>query len=125
MKTKRLGWEECHGIQHTGIEGSQVNTVRDQRQVLKTGEIYITELYDRANRSENKWKQEKMCYWIRNFAPLVSWAKYIKIQSLPHSNLSILSYKYQPINGAQGNSHCFSSNNNNNNNNKHINTLCR
>ena len=52
MKTKELGWNETQGIQSIGIEDSQGNRIVDQRQVLKIGENYITELYDRPNRPE-------------------------------------------------------------------------
>ena len=52
MKTKELGWKEKQGIQNIGIEDSQGNRIVDQRQVLKIWENYVTELYDRTNRSE-------------------------------------------------------------------------
>ena len=52
MKTKELGWKETQGIQNIGIEDSQGNRIVDQRQVLKTWENYVTELYDRTNRPE-------------------------------------------------------------------------
>jgi uncharacterized membrane-anchored protein len=53
MKTKELGWKENHGIQNIGIEDSQGNIIIDQRRVLQIWDKYITELYDRANRSEH------------------------------------------------------------------------
>jgi hypothetical protein len=31
MKTKELGWKENHGIQNSGIEGSQGNIIIDHR----------------------------------------------------------------------------------------------
>ena len=49
MKTKEQGWKENQEIQNTGIEDSEGNIKVDQRQVLKTWESYITELYDQAN----------------------------------------------------------------------------
>ena len=52
MKTKELGWNETQGIQSIGIEDSQGNRRVDQKQVLKIWENYITEPYDRLNRSE-------------------------------------------------------------------------
>ena len=52
MKTKELGWKENHGIQT--IENSHRNIIIDQRPVLKISEIYITELFDPANRPENQ-----------------------------------------------------------------------
>ena len=52
MKTKELGWKETQGIQNIGIEDSQGNRIVDQKQVLKIWENYVTELYDRPNRSE-------------------------------------------------------------------------
>ena len=52
MKTIGLGWKEIQGIQNTGIEDSQGNRIVDQSQVLKIWENYITELYDRPNRTE-------------------------------------------------------------------------
>jgi hypothetical protein len=36
-----------------GIEDSQGNMIVDQKQVLKIWEIYVEELYNRANRLEN------------------------------------------------------------------------
>jgi hypothetical protein len=36
-----------------GIEDSQGNMIVHQKQVLKIWEIYVEELYDRANRPEN------------------------------------------------------------------------
>jgi hypothetical protein len=45
-------WKETQGIQNTGIEDSQWNRIVDQRQMLKIGENYVTELYDRPNRPE-------------------------------------------------------------------------
>jgi hypothetical protein len=52
MKTKELGWKETQGIKNIGIEDSQGNRIVDQRQVLKIWENYVTELYDRPNRTE-------------------------------------------------------------------------
>jgi hypothetical protein len=52
MKTKELGWKETQGIQNTSIEDSQGNRTVDQRQVLNIWDNYVTELYDRTNRSE-------------------------------------------------------------------------
>jgi len=52
MKTKELGCKETQGIQNISIEDSQGKRRVDQRQVLKIWENYVTELYDRPNRSE-------------------------------------------------------------------------
>jgi len=52
MKTKELGWKEAQGIQNIGIQDSQGNRIVDQRQVMKIWENYVTELYDRTNRTE-------------------------------------------------------------------------
>ena len=52
MKTKELGWKETKGIQNIGIEDSQGKRVVEQSQVLNIWENYITELYDRPNRTE-------------------------------------------------------------------------
>ena len=53
MKTKELSWKETQGIQNIGIKDSQGNRIRDQNQVLKIWENYITELYDRSNQPES------------------------------------------------------------------------
>ena len=52
MKTKEPGWKKTQGIQNIGIEESQGNRTVQQSQMLKILENYITELYDRTNRSE-------------------------------------------------------------------------
>jgi len=52
METKELSWEENRGIQNIGAEVSEGNITADNRHVLKIWENYITELYDRPNRSE-------------------------------------------------------------------------
>jgi len=52
MKTKEMGWKEIQEIQNIGIEDSRGNRIVDQRQVLKIGENYVTEIYDRPNRPE-------------------------------------------------------------------------
>jgi len=52
MKTKELGWKEIQVIQNIDIEDFQGNRIVDQKQVLKTWENYVTELYDRPNRPE-------------------------------------------------------------------------
>lgn len=46
---KELRCQENHGIQSVGIEDCQGNIIIDQRQVLKIGENYITELCDQAD----------------------------------------------------------------------------
>jgi len=46
-------WEQKHGIQNTGIEGSKGNIIVYKRQVLKIWENYITELYNPPNQPEN------------------------------------------------------------------------
>jgi len=46
-------WEQKHGIQNIGIEGSKGNRIVYKRQVLKIWENYITELYNQPNRWEN------------------------------------------------------------------------
>jgi hypothetical protein len=51
METKELGWKENRGIQNTGAGASEGNMTADKRLVLKIRENYITELYDRPNRS--------------------------------------------------------------------------
>ena len=62
MKTKQLGWKENHEIENICIEDSQENIATDQRQVLKNWEKCITELYNRANRTENVRKEEEIFY---------------------------------------------------------------
>ena len=52
MKTRELGWKENQGIQNTGIEDFQGNRIVEQSQVLKIWENYVTELYDRPNRTQ-------------------------------------------------------------------------
>jgi hypothetical protein len=52
MKTKELGWKETQGIKNIGIEDSKGNRIVDQSQVLKIGENYTPELYNRPNRPE-------------------------------------------------------------------------
>ena len=52
METKELGWKENRAIQNIGSEVSEGNITADNRYVLKIWENYITELYDRPNRSE-------------------------------------------------------------------------
>jgi hypothetical protein len=49
MKTKELGGKGNRGIQNTGIEHSEGNTIADQRQVMKLWENCFTELHDRSN----------------------------------------------------------------------------
>jgi hypothetical protein len=51
--SKGLSWKVNHRSQNVGIEESRGNIIVDQRKVLKIWENYITELYDRANRTEN------------------------------------------------------------------------
>jgi hypothetical protein len=51
--TLHLDWKENNGIRTTGFEDSQGNIILDQKQILKIWEIYVAELYDRANRPEN------------------------------------------------------------------------
>jgi hypothetical protein len=51
-KEKELGWKDNQGIRTIDIEDSQRNIIIDQRHVLKIWQTYITELYDRTNRSE-------------------------------------------------------------------------
>ena len=53
LKTKELSCKETQGIQNIGIKDSQGNRIRDQNQVLKIWENYITELYDRSNQPES------------------------------------------------------------------------
>jgi hypothetical protein len=48
-KAKELDRKENNGIRTVGIEDSQGNMIVDQKQVLKIWEIYVEELYDRAN----------------------------------------------------------------------------
>jgi hypothetical protein len=52
-KAKELDRKENNGIRKFGIEDSQGNMIVNQKQVLKIWEIYVEELYDRANRPEN------------------------------------------------------------------------
>jgi hypothetical protein len=52
-KAKELDQNENNGIRTVGIEDCQGNMTVDQKQVLKILEIYVEELYDRANRPEN------------------------------------------------------------------------
>jgi len=52
MKTKELGWQETQRIQNIGIEDSRWNRIVELSQVLKIWQNYITELYDRPNRTE-------------------------------------------------------------------------
>jgi hypothetical protein len=52
-KAKELDQKENNGIRTVGIEDSQGNMIVHQKQVLKIWEIYVEELYDRANRPEN------------------------------------------------------------------------
>jgi glycosylphosphatidylinositol transamidase (GPIT) subunit GPI8 len=51
-KAKELDRKENNGIRTVGIEDSQGHMIVDQNQVLKIWEIYVEELYDRANRPE-------------------------------------------------------------------------
>jgi hypothetical protein len=51
-KAKEIDRKENNGIRTVGIEGSQGNMRVDQKQVLKIWEIYVAELYYRANRAE-------------------------------------------------------------------------
>jgi hypothetical protein len=51
--SKKLSWKVNHKSQNAGILESQGNKILDQRKVLKIWENYITELCDRANRTEN------------------------------------------------------------------------
>ena len=46
-------WEQKHGIQNIGIEGSKGNIRGYKRQVLKIWENYIIELYNQPNQPEN------------------------------------------------------------------------
>jgi hypothetical protein len=59
MKTNGLALKENHGIQTIGIKGSEGYVIGHQRQVLKTLENYITELYDQANQQENLGAEHK------------------------------------------------------------------
>jgi hypothetical protein len=52
-KAKELDQKENNGIRTIGIEDSQGNMIVDQKQVLKIWEIYVEELYERADRPEN------------------------------------------------------------------------
>jgi hypothetical protein len=52
-KAKESDRKENNGIRTVGIEESHGNMIVDQKQVLKIWEIYVEELYDRANRPEN------------------------------------------------------------------------
>jgi hypothetical protein len=52
MLSKELSWKVNHRSQNAGIEEFQRNIIADQRKVLKIWEDYITELYDRANRTK-------------------------------------------------------------------------
>jgi hypothetical protein len=52
-KAKELDQKENNGIRTVGIEDSQGNMIVDQKQVLKIWDIYVEELYDRANQPEN------------------------------------------------------------------------
>ena len=65
MKTNGLALRENHGIQTTGIKGSEGYKIADQRQVLKILENYITELYDQGLKKKKKlghtWKKS---LWI-------------------------------------------------------------
>jgi hypothetical protein len=53
MKTEELGLKENCGFQTLGIKDSQGNIILVQRQVLKIGENYITELHDLLNQPED------------------------------------------------------------------------
>jgi hypothetical protein len=48
-KAKKLDQKENNGIRTVGIEDSQGNKIVDQKQVLEIWEIYVEELYNRAN----------------------------------------------------------------------------
>jgi hypothetical protein len=52
-KAKKLDRKENNGIRTAGIEDFQGNMIVDQKHVLNIWEIYVEELYDRANRPEN------------------------------------------------------------------------
>jgi hypothetical protein len=52
-KAKELDQKENNGIRTFGIEDSRGNMIADQKEVLRIREIYIEELYDRANRPES------------------------------------------------------------------------
>jgi hypothetical protein len=47
---KELDRKENNGIRTFGIEDSKGSIIVDQKQVRKIGEIYVAELYNRANR---------------------------------------------------------------------------
>jgi hypothetical protein len=52
-KAKELDRKANNGIRTVGIEDSQGNMIVVEKQVLRILEIYVEELYDRANRPEN------------------------------------------------------------------------
>jgi hypothetical protein len=52
-KAKELDRKENNATRNVDIEDSQGNMIVDQKQVLKIWEIYVEELYDRANLPEN------------------------------------------------------------------------
>jgi hypothetical protein len=52
-KVKELDRKENSEIRTVGIEDPQGNMIVDQKKVLKIWEIYVEELYDRANQPEN------------------------------------------------------------------------
>jgi hypothetical protein len=52
-KAMELEEKENNGIRTVDIEDSQGNIIADQKQVLKIWEIYVEELYDRANCPEH------------------------------------------------------------------------
>jgi len=54
MLSKELSWKVNHRSQNAGIEESQGIIIVDRKKVLKIWENYITDFYDRANRTENE-----------------------------------------------------------------------
>jgi hypothetical protein len=52
-RAKELNRKKNNGSRNVGIEDSQGNMIVEEKQVLKTWEIYVEEFYDRANRQEN------------------------------------------------------------------------
>jgi hypothetical protein len=52
-KAKELDRKKNNGIRTVGIEDTHGNMMVDQKQVLTIWDIYVEELYDRANRPEN------------------------------------------------------------------------
>ena len=52
MKMEELGWKENHWIEAIGIEDTEKNII-NERQGLKIWEIYIKELYNGANATDD------------------------------------------------------------------------